>query len=507
MAAIPLLAAIVALDIAWAAVHGSTGSLAYGIADEPAHLATCAIVLLAVAACRRAPLPMPLVVAALLASVAIDVDHIPGYLGWDWLTESSPRPYSHGAATAAVLAGLGLAAKGQRARLVAAGLALGVAAHLLRDLGTGPGVPLLWPLTGASFSLPYAVYAGILAGLCLTALRGTLPAWRRRQAIAVSTAAAAGVLVALGAALPGPAGAHVVASGAYIPGSDRNPGLIDDYAAAAGRPPVIVSFYRSWNFPPFEPKVLGPVAERNAVPMITWEPWNGEDSPVSLASIAAGAEDDYLVESARSAAAWGGPIFVRFAHEMNGRWYPWGREGPAAFIAAWRRVVWIFRDHGAHNVKWVWCPYVSQGKHRRFGRFYPGDGTVDWACLDGFNWGSYRTWQSFGRIFGKPYQELIRLTSRPVMIGETGVSQSGGDKSSWVSMTFRHKLRRYTHVRALVMYSAADHRADFRIDSSPEALAAMRGALETNLFASSQQLLLSTPPELPAIHRHRRLRR
>jgi Glycosyl hydrolase family 26 len=306
-------------------------------------------------------------------------------------------------------------------------------------------------------------------------------------------------------ARPGPAAAFRVATGAYIPGADRNPHLIDDYANSVGRHPLIVSFYRVWGPPPFEPSQLDPVAQRGAVPMITWEPWDDDEVSVPLASIAAGGEDGYLREAAQAAAAWGQPIFLRFAHEMNGKWYPWGREiTPAIFKAAWRHVVDVFRTNGANNVRWVWCPYVSTGHSRRFKRFYPGDAWVDWACLDGFNWGAYRTWQSFKRIFGASYQSLIRLTSRPVMIGETGVNQVGGDKSRWIATSFRHKLPRYTHVRALVIFDAADERADFRVDSSAGALAAIRRAFETRLFGSSREALLNMPPSLGAGHRSRR---
>ena len=33
----------------------------------------------------------------------------------------------------------------------------------------------------------------------------------------------------------------------------------------------------------------------------------------------------------------GVPVIVRFAHEMNGSWYPWGQQ-PTEYVAAFRRV-------------------------------------------------------------------------------------------------------------------------------------------------------------------------
>lgn len=175
---VALLAVVFAADLLWGLIADSTGSLAYGLADEPAHLATCAIGLLALLV-AGAPVSRRFALAALLASTAIDLDHLPHYLGSHLLMGSSlPRPYSHGLVTVAVLAGVGLCLRGAR-REISLGLAFGVAAHLFRDLATGPGVPLFWPLTAAAVSVPYAVYAAVLLILAL-GVGATLSAKGRR---------------------------------------------------------------------------------------------------------------------------------------------------------------------------------------------------------------------------------------------------------------------------------------------------------------------------------------
>jgi hypothetical protein len=104
---------------------------------------------------------------------------------------------------------------------------------------------------------------------------------------------------------------------------------------------------------------------------------------------------------ARAAGQWGKPMFIRFAHEMNGSWYPWaewidknrnmkrdpGEEtGFTAFDyrLAFRRVAQLFRQY-APNVAMVWCPNSGLlGGDRRdvFSPFYPGDDVVDWVGLD-----------------------------------------------------------------------------------------------------------------------------
>jgi inner membrane protein len=181
---VALVAAVFVADLFWGLIADSTGSLAYALIDEPAHLATCGVALLVLIA-AGAPLSRRFVVAALLASTAIDLDHLPGYLGSHLLMASSmPRPYSHSVSTVVLLVALGLWLRGDR-REIAFGLAFGVAAHLCRDLATGPGVPLLWPLSAAAVTVPYAVYAAVLliagAAVAVSARRGPRRRPRRRR--------------------------------------------------------------------------------------------------------------------------------------------------------------------------------------------------------------------------------------------------------------------------------------------------------------------------------------
>jgi inner membrane protein len=131
---------------------------ALGLIDEPAHLATAALIVLVLGVRDRT-----LAVTALVAAVAIDLDHLPQELGVDLLTEHTTRPVTHSLAGLVVITAV--AAAVSRRRAVAAGVALGIAAHLVRDLGTGGGVPLLWPMTNREIEVPYVLYAALLAAL------------------------------------------------------------------------------------------------------------------------------------------------------------------------------------------------------------------------------------------------------------------------------------------------------------------------------------------------------
>ena len=131
--------------------------------DWPAHVATAALALGA--------LPPRLRPAsagwALAGSVAIDLDHVPLYLGLDRVAaHPGGRPVTHSLATpAALLAGARLTQGRVRAAL--AGLSGGVLLHFVRDVGTGPGLPLLWPFSRRDVRIPYAAYLAPVAAAAL----------------------------------------------------------------------------------------------------------------------------------------------------------------------------------------------------------------------------------------------------------------------------------------------------------------------------------------------------
>ena len=146
--------------------------MAIGALDEPAHLATTGLLLLGFFACTGRRVPFGLAAVALIASVAIDIDHIPQFLGWHGLTEGTPRPYTHSLMTLAFVL-VAVAVTRRSTRTLTLGIAIGIASHLFRDLATGPGVPLLWPASTATVRLSYLVYVAIMAGVAAAALAGS----------------------------------------------------------------------------------------------------------------------------------------------------------------------------------------------------------------------------------------------------------------------------------------------------------------------------------------------
>jgi hypothetical protein len=311
--------------------------------------------------------------------------------------------------------------------------------------------------------------------------------------------------LALATLTAGPAAARPLALGAYIPGASEDPRRIDAFAREVGRKPVIVLSYKNWSSLPFDRAELNSIWRRGAVPMLTWEPQTSSGRGFPLREIAAKRFDRYLRRAAGSARIWGKPLFVRFAHEMNGHWYPWGvgvgGNTAREFRKAWKHIVDLFRFQGATNVRWVWSPNEDSGGSLPLGSLYPGDEWVDWIAMDGFVFGGTVGWPSFTAIFGNTYERLAELSNRPMMIAETAANDEGGDKAAWIASALQREAPRFSRIRALTWFDEVKPNGDFRVDSSPESLQAFRAAVDSPTYAATRRTLLSTPAKLsgPAV--------
>lgn len=309
-----------------------------------------------------------------------------------------------------------------------------------------------------------------------------------------------------------------VALGVFTSGLAQETGpALDRFASETGVMPKIAMYYRDWNegWPTalIDPRTIAPILARGATPMITWEPFlsAAEGQPESAytpARIAAGAFDPYIWRAAREAARYGRPLLVRFAHEMNGDWYPWaGRGGnsPADYIWMWRHVVSIFRGAGASNVRWVWSPNVEgSAEVQPFAAYYPGDAWVDDVALDGYNAAAVKgsPWLTFSQVFAPSYQSLTRLTGKPLFIAETACSEEGGSKAKWITAIPSALRQQMPRVRALVWFNL-DKEANWTLGSSASSLQAFRAVAAAGTFAGSASPLIASSTEGVDLIAHR----
>ncbi len=357
-----------------------------------------------------------------------------------------------------------------------------------------------------------------LAGLKSKAFRWSCGRVPQRRFVLGFVAA---VAVFVSGASPSSAAPQPVVLGANTFGITADTGKsLDQFAAEIGRMPRIAMYYRDWNegwsTALIDPRIIDPILARHAIPMITWEPYLSSGNQVyqpaySPATIAAGAYDHYIRRAAREAAAFGRPIFIRFAHEMNGSWSPWGAwvdgNTPADYIAMWRHVVSIFRAEGATNVRWVWSPNVYNSENdytsrpvRPFQPYYPGDHWVDFVALDGYNWGSVdgSEWQSFDSVFGSSYDAITKLTNKPLMIAETGSTELGGVKAAWIRAIPGVLRSKMPKVRALIWFNQ-DKETDWQVDSSPASEVAFRAIAQSPILSGSVSGLLAAESMEPAL--------
>jgi hypothetical protein len=110
--------------------------------------------------------PLRFYVAGMIASVAIDLDHIPLYLGL--LGNEGQRPVTHSLATVVVVAGA--AVVWRRHRAVLAGIVTGLLIHFARDIAEGPpGVRMFWPVQDTPWTATYWWFLGMI--ITFTAVR------------------------------------------------------------------------------------------------------------------------------------------------------------------------------------------------------------------------------------------------------------------------------------------------------------------------------------------------
>ncbi|HZO27329.1 MAG TPA: glycosyl hydrolase [Chloroflexota bacterium] len=316
----------------------------------------------------------------------------------------------------------------------------------------------------------------------------------------------------------GPTGENKVYLGAWIPAAYDDPRVsrgadpLGQFESKAGKGVSILQRWEHWGLGPggrIDIKWLRRVAEGGAYPMITWVPWNpelpnpGDQAGFLMRDVASGAHDGYIADIASEVAEWDGPIFIRFAQEMNGTWYPWGKHqnAPEEYISAWRRIHRIFGERGAGHVTWVWN--VSEKNHPESLRlWYPGDDVVDWVAVDGYNWDAPQywredgdTWRLLDRVFRPSFENIGTFvpSDKPRMIAETSTNERGGDpgkKSAWICDAFGRALpEALPEIKAVMWFDEPTNEGGWivpwPIDSTEESLAAFRAAVSPPYYVGS----------------------
>lgn len=205
----------------------------------------------------------------------------------------------------------------------------------------------------------------------------------------------------------------------------------------AGCPVKVATYYMQWpqnSMASNWPANFASLCKANGViPFVEMEPWYTSSTWPAFTDIAAGRYDQYLTAVANSAKAFGSTVYMTFAHEQNGSWYPWGTggaEGVAAaqWVAGWQHVVTVMSAI-APNITWVWAPSNNDGG-RAVTPTWPGEAYVGLASWDGYLNAAGQTFSSF---LAPTLTEIRKLTPGPVWIAETGVEPAGSGRAARIS--------------------------------------------------------------------------
>jgi hypothetical protein len=250
-------------------------------------------------------------------------------------------------------------------------------------------------------------------------------------------------------------------------------------ASQLRRPVDLVNIFIGWE-QPLPVASITAIAAQGAIPELTLEQWpagGGVDQPsYANAVVSGGAYDGSLGKLAGAARTWGGPLVLRYAHEMNGNWYPWAASvngnTAASYVAAWRHVHDIFTRAGATNVVWVWSPNAEGPTP--VSDVYPGDGYVDIIGMDGYNRGAT---PSSSRAPSSVFASLMTALSaiaptKPLLINETGATEAVGDKGAWLEQLFA-----YARAQPRVIGVVYSDFGPWVLGSSPQAIAGAAAGL------------------------------
>ena len=276
--------------------------------------------------------------------------------------------------------------------------------------------------------------------------------------------------------------AHGTLMGAYPKANHGGSGIngaVTALESAEGRKLDIDHHYLSFGSPMAD--VYKWDVQQGRIPMMSWAGQNTDE-------IAAGKWDAQIISRAREIKALKVPFLVRFMWEMDGA--PNEAHfvmGTTSYVNAWRRVVTIFRQQGATNAQFVWCP-TAWGFRPNGGRataFYPGDNYVDWVAADGYNWapGRGNNYQSFQGVFANFYSWAKKnAPGKPLLIGETGVQERNpGDKAKWITAMGQTIKNVYPNIKAVVYFNS-NPKYPWWLDSTTSSMTAWKNLLHDPYF-------------------------
>ncbi len=168
------------------------------------------------------------------------------------------------------------------------------------------------------------------------------------------------------------------------------------------------------------------------------------DPKYTLQKIINGDFDNQLRFWAQKAKNIESPLLIDFAPEMNGNWFPWSGylngggikngygdpaipDGPERYRDAYRHIVTLFRQWGVNNITWFFHVNAEEYPKKvwnKIANYYPGDDYVDWVGVSVYGpQKSDEEYRDFKEILTDSYNDLCKMTKKPIAVLEFGVTE------------------------------------------------------------------------------------
>ena len=314
-----------------------------------------------------------------------------------------------------------------------------------------------------------------------------------------------------------------------VPSTTNLAGVFATFETRSNKRMSIIHWGQPWKMSDgtwgeFQTTYFQNVRNHGSIPMINWSSHKlgagVNQADFQLRDIYNGNYDTYIRRWATAAKNWGHPLFLRFNHEMNGWWYPWGEgklsngtivNGNSAgdFVRAWRHVHGLFRSVGATNVTWVWSPnhMGTSSQYPSLSTVYPGDAYVNWTGFSVYN--KYSTWAGLNPLltgsggmtwFRNSYSNMLTVApTKPIMLAEWASLEAGDGgtkKAAWITDALTTQIPiNFPKIKAVVwMNWEVSPGKSYPIQSSTAATTAWKNGISSSKYASNRYAALNTSP-------------
>lgn len=226
-----------------------------------------------------------------------------------------------------------------------------------------------------------------------------------------------------------------------------------------------------------------------AVPIISWMPYGYKTwtSATPNEDIASGKYDDYLDQFLTMLGSWvqGKRAYLRFAPQPNGNWFPWSPtcpwscngqkifQSPASYVKMWNYVFAKVKSskYGfAADTFQIMFDINSADANATYPMedFYPGDATIDWVGITGYNWGNSvqgNNWSTPLQIFDAMTTRVKALSAsktfpRALSSATTSAQNGMAGKTLWLTSLFQYALNAQAK---MLVYHNVDQNTDLAV--------------------------------------------